>query len=529
VDVRPDRTDGKNDVYDATSIFLHWLTVILVLLMFVLVIFPGVVKGAISLHKSIGLLLLVIVPLRILWRLVFGRRCDAAANEPLLLRLGAKGAHLALYALLIITPLLGWLYVDSRADEVRAFGLDLPMLVYYDRHLQYALYFWKQVAAYGLLTLIVLHAVAAVVYHGLLRRDAVLQSMLPARYRRPLAAARVPARVPVTISAIAIALVGLAPGAGRAETFDVNRFAADLAASLAKECPMASTSDVAAHEACRKNMGQGAEAHMREGMLLFGGQQPKYFWLRDKKTSVFRGDVFEDLYMSLYMYTGKYRVEDAPDGLKVIGIQAYFRNGLPPGRYPYPFWHSNAKWLAYEKSNELRFRITRAGKVEFAYRADFGSDENRGPYTHVERPPFLGEWMWRDDSGQAQPKMTLFSEFYSEDNPNLDSLDVSYRKMALTFRDANCTVCHQPEGHGRMNKLVLLQTPVHAASHIDSVLHEVRAGKMPVDDYGDPMRIKPSLRQRLLADGGEFKSAIDAADEWERGHNRPKARPASAE
>jgi hypothetical protein len=369
-----------------------------------------------------------------------------------------------------------------------------------------------------------------VVYHGLLRRDAVLQSMLPARYRHALTTMRPSgAAARATVTTMIIVLVGVSPSTSRSETFDVNQFAADLAASLTKECPMASPSDVAAHEACRKNIGQGAEARMREGMLLFGGQQPQYFWLRDKKTSVFRGDVFEDLYMSLYMYTGKYRVQDAPDGLKVIGVQAYFRNGLPPGRYPYPFWHSNAKWEAYEKSNELRFRVTKAGKVEFAYRADFGSDENRGPYAHVERPPFLGEWMWRDDSGNAQPRVTLFSEFYSQDNPNLASLDATYRKMALSFRDANCTVCHQPEGHGRMNKLVLLQTPVHAASHIDGVLVEIRSGKMPVDDYGDPLPIKASLRQRLLADGGAFKNAIDAADAWERDHNRPKARPATSE
>ena len=523
------RPGGGDDAYDSVTILLHWLTAGIVLAMFALAIWPEVLKGATSLHKSLGLILLVIVPLRILWRLTFGRGSDAAVNEPLILRLGAKGAHIALYVLLLTTPILGWLYVDARADELKVFGLELPMLVYYDRHLQYSLYFWKQIAAYSLLTLIVLHAAAALVHHGLLRRDAVLQSMLPARYRRPLAAFRSSAAARVTISVITIIVIGLSSSTSRSDTFDINQFAAAVATSLAKECPMASPSDVAAQEACRKNIGQGPEARFREGMLLFGGQQPARFWLRDKKTSVFRGDVFEDLYMSLYMYTGKYRVQDAPDGLKVIGVQAYFRNGLPPGRYPYPFWHSSAKWDAYEKSNELRFRVTTNGKVEFAYRTDTGSEENRGPYAHVERPPFLGEWMWRDDSGGAQPGVTLFSEFYSTDNPNLASLDVAYRKMALTFRDANCTVCHQPEGHGRMNKLVLLQTPVHAASHIDGVLTEIRSGKMPVDDYGDPIAIKSSLRRRLLADGGEFKAAIDAADAWERDHNRPKARPAPAE
>ena len=99
-------------------------------------------------------------------------------------------------------------------------------------------------------------------------------------------------------------------------------------------------------------------------------------------------------------------------------------------------------------------------------------------------------------------------------------------EMALTFRDANCAACHGPEGHVKMNKLVLMQTPVHAASHIDAILVEIRSGKMPVEDYGDPVPIGNRLRQRLLADGESFKHLIDAADAWERDHNRPKARPA---
>ena len=183
-------------------------------------------------------------------------------------------------------------------------------------------------------------------------------------------------------------------GSSRSDTFDINQFAADLAGALAKECPISLPNDVAAQQACRKNIGQGPEKRWRDGYVLFGGQQPSLYWLRDKKTSVFRGDIFEDLYMSLYMYTGKYNVTDAPDGLKVIHVEAYFRNGLPPGRYPYPFWHSAAKWLAYEKSNELRFRVTTTGKVEFAYRADTGSDAD-GRLT----PMSNGRRSWVDGCG----------------------------------------------------------------------------------------------------------------------------------
>lgn len=471
---------------------------------------PGLIKGSISYHKTIGILLLGLIPIRIVWRLFLGRRTNTTASEPLVLRLGAKAAHLALYALLLICPLLRWLYQDAKGLPVYAFGIELPMLTYYDRDLAARIFEIKKVAAYGLLALVVAHAGAAIVYHHLIRKDGVLRSMLPACLR-------------ATVTGLG--LLALVSGQAAAQApFDVNKYAAELAASLAKACPMAATNDVAAHDACRQAIGKGAESSMRDYHFLFGGQQPSRHWLKDKKTSVFRGDLFQQLYMSLYMYTGVYRVETAVDGLTVIGVQAYFRNGLPPGQYPYPFWHSNEKWKAYEQSNELRFRVDKTGKVVFAYRADVGSNDNRGPYAHVERPSFLGEWMWRDDSGSAQPRVTLFSGFYSDDNPAMPALEDSYRKMAISLRNADCTVCHQPEGHSRMNKLTLLQTPLHAATSIEAILYEVRAGKMPVDDYDDPKALSPVIKKALLDNGEAFKKVLDTADEWERKNGRPKVR-----
>jgi hypothetical protein len=325
---------------------------------------------------------------------------------------------------------------------------------------------------------------------------------------------------------VAAALAGTTPRDVGAQPFDHAKYAAELAASLAKACPMADPGDVAAHEACRKNIGIGAEARLRDHYFLFGGQQSG-LWLKDKKTSVFRGDLFQDLYMTLYMYTGKYSVADAPDGLKTVVVEAYFRNAMPPGRYPYPFWHSEKKWDAYEKANQLRFRMTTDGRVRFAYRADVGSNENRGPYKHVERPPFYGEWMWPSDNGSAQPVVTLFSEFYSKDNPHLGALDAAYRKMAIKFRDADCAVCHAPDGHRVMDKLTLLQTPLHAATSIDAVLDEVRTNRMPVDLSGDPMPLDPALKKDLLTVGEAFRQLIQTADGWERDNKRPKAPPAT--
>ena len=60
--------------------------------------------------------------------------------EPLLLRLGAKAAHGAVYALLIVIPLLGWAYSDALSNDTYFFNIELPMMVYYDRALAARIY-----------------------------------------------------------------------------------------------------------------------------------------------------------------------------------------------------------------------------------------------------------------------------------------------------------------------------------------------------------------------------------------------------
>ncbi|QCG88379.1 cytochrome b [Azospirillum sp. TSH100] len=167
--------------YDPVSIAFHWITVILVLAIFVLALFPGLVKGSIALHKSLGLTVLALVPLRLVWRFTAGRQPRHNGNDPAFLRLAATGAHAALYLLLVVTPLLGWLFVDAKGMELSLFGMKMPALALYDRTFAWMVYAWKSWIAYGLLALIVAHAGAAIGYHAIIRRDGVLRSMMPSR------------------------------------------------------------------------------------------------------------------------------------------------------------------------------------------------------------------------------------------------------------------------------------------------------------------------------------------------------------
>ena len=183
-DLRPARGETGRDRYDPLSQALHWATAALVLASFALALWPGLVKGSAALHKSFGLALLFVVPLRLGWRLTAGwggARPGSKGGGTL----AAKAVHGMLYAMLLAVPLLGWLHLNSKGIGVSMFGLHLPMLADADRELASVLFRAKRWLSYGMLGAVGLHAAAALAHHHLLR-DGVLASMMPHGFgRRP--------------------------------------------------------------------------------------------------------------------------------------------------------------------------------------------------------------------------------------------------------------------------------------------------------------------------------------------------------
>ena len=176
--LRPAHGEAGRDRYDPLSQALHWATAALVLASFALALWPELVKGSASLHKSLGLALLFVVLARLGWRLTGGkgggRRRDG--NDPL--ALAAKAVHGMLYAALLAVPVLGWLHLNSKGIVVSMFGLPMPMLADPDRDLARLLFQVKRWLSYGMLSAIGFHATAALAHHYVFR-DGVLASMLP--------------------------------------------------------------------------------------------------------------------------------------------------------------------------------------------------------------------------------------------------------------------------------------------------------------------------------------------------------------
>jgi hypothetical protein len=135
-------------------------------------------------------------------------------------------------------------------------------------------------------------------------------------------------------------------------------------------------------------------------------------------------------------------------------------------------------------------------------------------------PTFDGKWMWIDEKGHQQPAPTLFEGLYGSKNPYLAFLDTTYKKFALAMRDADCNSCHVPNNPDKAKRLVLLQTPLHAASEIERVLKDVRQDRMPLDDSGLEKPLKANLKARLLADAEAFAAAVSAARGWETANGK---------
>ena len=172
--------------YGSIAQLFHWTVVVLIIVQFFLAnkehhLPLGPAKIAtLAQHKSVGMTIFALAVLRLLWRLV--NPVPALPDTmPRWQRIGAHASHVALYALILITPLLGWMMSSARNFSVSWFGLfTLPDLVQPDRAKYDLFHEIHEFLAYSLLSIAVLHAAAALKHH-FFDRDDVLKRMLPLR------------------------------------------------------------------------------------------------------------------------------------------------------------------------------------------------------------------------------------------------------------------------------------------------------------------------------------------------------------
>jgi cytochrome b561 len=179
---------SEHQGYSPPAKWLHWLIAPIVLAMIpVGAIMGDLPHGALQdrlffLHESFGLTLLALMTARIATRLR-----AAPPPAPSLTpaeRMISAATHRAIYLLLALTPVLGWLALSAYGLRPAFFGLfQPPALLAKDEPLSKLLFSVHGVAGFSLAGLIGLH-LAGVARHVFIKRDRLVWRMLPGRRSR---------------------------------------------------------------------------------------------------------------------------------------------------------------------------------------------------------------------------------------------------------------------------------------------------------------------------------------------------------
>lgn len=163
--------------------FMHWVIALLIFTQFALgwmAVSWRLSPTKLNLyiwHKSIGILILALVVLRIAWRF-FNRTPALPVGTPPFERVGAHASHGLLYVLMLVMPLSGWVINSASNIPLRVFWLfPLPVIVPPDKALEA---FAKHVH-FGLfiaLAIVVTLHVAAALRHHFVKGNDVLTRML---------------------------------------------------------------------------------------------------------------------------------------------------------------------------------------------------------------------------------------------------------------------------------------------------------------------------------------------------------------
>jgi len=174
------------DSYDRIAKAVHWTTLLLIAGVYVTVWTSHAVGSReqsallVQLHRSIGVTIFALTLFRLAWRWT-ARIPPLPAELPFVQKIAARAAEYVLYLLLLLQPVLGLLNTNARGRRVDFYFLgELPAVVGPDKVFAKQAMAAHELGAYLLVALVALHAAAAL-FHHFVRRDNVLNAMLPGR------------------------------------------------------------------------------------------------------------------------------------------------------------------------------------------------------------------------------------------------------------------------------------------------------------------------------------------------------------
>lgn len=177
-------TSSRKASYSPLAIFLHWTLAVLIFGMIPLGWYmlsiednPGS-DWYFNLHRSIGIVVAVLVLARLIWRLRHKPK-PLPNHLPAWQRKAAKLSHWLLYLAMISMPLVGIAGALLSKDGLALLGVTLPRFM--SPHQAGSEFFFSlhSIIAWVLVGLISLHAAAAIKH--LLNKDGIFLRMLPSK------------------------------------------------------------------------------------------------------------------------------------------------------------------------------------------------------------------------------------------------------------------------------------------------------------------------------------------------------------
>lgn len=168
--------------FGVVSIFLHWLMAILIIGLLISGFYmTNISLSALKLklfrwHKEFGMLVLMLVILRLTWRLA--NITPALLSLPAWERFAARSVHWLFFGFMFVLPISGWLLSSTAGIPVSFFGLFVfPDFMAPNETMRLLLEEIHEFLAYFLIAVLCLH-IAAALKHHFINKDDILRRML---------------------------------------------------------------------------------------------------------------------------------------------------------------------------------------------------------------------------------------------------------------------------------------------------------------------------------------------------------------
>lgn len=178
--------------YSDVAIFLHWLIALLIIGLLALGKFmTGLAEddpwrfSLTQWHKTVGILVLLSVVIRLLWRITHTAPSHPA-NAPRWEKLAAGLSHVAMYLLIVAVPISGWMMVSASPLNIDTYLFNVipwphipPLTELANRETwEHRFHEVHNIGSTALIVLLLVHIGAALKHH-VINKDDVLHRMLP--------------------------------------------------------------------------------------------------------------------------------------------------------------------------------------------------------------------------------------------------------------------------------------------------------------------------------------------------------------